>query len=319
MVATSGPDAHSLINKQALAKLSINLSALGIRAFILKFTASIGAIYQEALHYAIENDVYAPTDHRTAKMHLAIYNLLVPCFDDHDEILMRMTNEVGQLGPAAIQWLRNEYDPSSNATAISKIMKVLSTPLNQNKLIESLNSKVTDNQNLPRELRLNDSLLAILLLVKLPQEFRGLRDIVIDKELLPTPKQLISKVKNTIEFQSIDSDGYDRRPTAFAFAGKPSKYCFNCATQGHLTKECEKPKSDCDECGKAAGHPTKHCLVISDKPIPESYSASGRDVLLAKRAEYKKRNGATASSAMLCGDDVQSDFSDDFWESINKL
>ena len=307
MVAHSGPDPHSLINKQALAKLSISLTALGIRAFILKFTASIGAIYQEALNYAMENEVYAPKDHRTIKLHLAIYNLLVPCFDDHDEILMRMTDEVGQLGPAAIVWLRNEYDPSSNATAISKIMKVLSTPLNPNKLIDSLNSKVTDNQNLPRELRLNDSLLAILLLVKLPQEFRGLRDIVIDKELLPSPKQLISKVKNTLEFQSIDSNGNGHQPVAFAFVGKSSKYCFNCATQGHLTKECEKPKADCDECGKAAGHPTKHCLVISDKPIPESYSTSGRDVLLAKRVEYKKRN---ANSAMICGN--SEDFDEDF-------
>ena len=91
-----------LINKQALAKLTIDFTPLGMRAFMIKFDACIGAMFSEMLEYAIQNNILEPTDARTVKLHKAIYNLLVPCFGDRDDILMRMTDEVGPLGPGAI-------------------------------------------------------------------------------------------------------------------------------------------------------------------------------------------------------------------------
>ena len=107
-------------------------------------------------------------------------------------------------------------------------MKVLSAPLDKNNLIDSLNAKITDNQHLPNELKLNDALLATVLLTKLPPRFNSLRDIVIDKDDLPTPKQLITKVRNTIEFESIKPSNHPNQPIAFAALGP---YCFNCANQ----------------------------------------------------------------------------------------
>ena len=67
-----------LINRHALAKLIIDFTPLGMRAFLIKFDACIGAMFSETLNYAIQNDILEPTDARTVKLHKAIYNLLVP-------------------------------------------------------------------------------------------------------------------------------------------------------------------------------------------------------------------------------------------------
>ena len=81
--------------------------------------------------------------------------------------------------------------------------------------------------------------------------------------------------------------------SAFSFAAETrNKFCFNCDTTGHHRSTCTKPLATCSVCGVLAGHPDKHCLVQSDKPIPAGISSERRAKIESARKAYKTKTGA---------------------------
>ena len=143
------------------------------------------------------DDDYRPTDNKLIKLHELIYQQLVRSLDDHDELLIRMTQETQEDGPAGFKWLLNDIDPKSTVSAISTLMDVLTTPLDGD-IIESINKKISANNSLPKDLKLKDAILTVLVMVKLPTEYSTLKSVLVEKDTLPTCKELVMSVTKSI-------------------------------------------------------------------------------------------------------------------------
>ncbi|KAL3915723.1 MAG: hypothetical protein SGPRY_007109, partial [Prymnesium sp.] len=129
----------------------------------------------------------------------------------------------------------------------------------------------------------------------LPDDFRSLREIMIEKDALPTVKERVGKVKSSPEH-------------AYFLAAHPKrKMCFNRDSHLHHTRDCKEKKLDCDICVQEAGHMARYCLIKSEKPIPSSIQGEARARLEKKRKEL----AAQKESAML---NVPKDDEEDFLE-----
>ena len=119
-------------------------------------------------------------------------------------------------------------------------MNIIKKPLDTTDIIGDMQSKIAANAGLPSNLVLPSDILTVTLLLGLPQSLAALKDIVIERDSLPTTQQLIAKVKSSMEVSKTQSNTSDM---AFVFAkhhrGKP--FCYNCDANGHLTKECNEP------------------------------------------------------------------------------
>ena len=189
-------------------------------------------------------------------------------------------------------------------------MNIIKKPLDTSDIISDMQSKIAANAGLPTNLVLPPDIMTVTLLLGLPQSLATLKDIVIERDSLPTTQELIAKVKSNMEFTQTQSTSGDM---VFAFVkhnrGKP--FCYNCDATGHLTKECAKPKSNCEICGTGAGHTKKHCFVTNDKVLPDFMSAEKKAEITAKRVAYKANNPASSSAMMVANED-------DFWQFFDK-
>ena len=152
MAAPSSPDLFSLVNELTLTKFSIDSTPFDsdIRAFR---TVKSAMIAKNQIR-ATENNFFTPIDPRTIKLLTAICNLLILCYERAKLKLLHMTNEAEDPEPDAKDAILRKLHSSSS---VSTNEKLLTAPLDLINLIESLTSRIADDQHLLDDLKLNDS------------------------------------------------------------------------------------------------------------------------------------------------------------------
>jgi len=305
------PQPFNTLNQIGLRKLRFVPTQLGMRAFMIKFPAALGPLLGITLKTAIRNNDLKPTDTKAITLHGYINDALISSMDELDDLILQMTHVNGEYGVANLLFLKERFDPSSTASSIGTLVDIIKKPLDTQNIINDMQAKIAANAGLPGNLVLPPDILTVTLLLGLPQSLATLKDIVIERDALPTVQQLIAKVKSNMEFNKTQSTNGDM---AFAFVKSTrGKFCYNCDANGHITKECTKAKTNCEICGTAAGHSKKHCFVTNDKVLPEFMSAEKKAEITAKRVAYKA-NPASATSAMLVTN--LDDFDEDFWATF---
>ena len=233
--------------------------------------------------------------------------------DDSSADLLAMTKDCGNNGPKCVVWLQRKIDPSTTASAIVTLIDIFTNPLGTDTRL-GLEAKKALNDTLPDNVKLPDDALTILVLCFLPSELNSLREIIIEKQNIPTIAELCEKVSNTVSVSEATNKLGVKHHSAFAFINNNSsgKFCFNCDTIGHHRSDCTKPPSDCSVCGVAAGHPDKHCLVQSTKPIPAGLSAKRRAEIESARKGYQLKHAANMCFEVGDG----SDNDEIFWDML---
>ena len=139
------------------------------------------------------------------------------------------------------------------------------------------------NNQLAADEQIKASLLSALVVLKLPDNFATVRDQAITAGTFPGTDTLIDRIEQLELFAAAskkEANFTDR---------KQQKFCFNCDSVGHTSRECTSEKLDCDICGLKAGHMAKHCLVKNGKEIPSTLPAHLREKILRDREEYTKK------------------------------
>jgi hypothetical protein len=155
------------------------------------------------------------------------------------------------------------------------------------------------------------------------------RDIVVDKDELPTINELKAKLINLGTFKGTAGvfGAEENTKRASFLAGKREftsgtgvrkTFCFNCDSEEHNTNDCVKPRLDCVHCGILAGHMMKHCLVSNGKVLPVTLPEHRKKIILAKRQALIERKSTPANAAVLCAavDDQHVAVDEDFWASL---
>ena len=310
MVAPPGPT--STTSHAALAKLKLVKTPAGIAIFMVKFPSALGPLLASTLRSALRGSLDKSDTRAIALLELIYDALIVTMPDDKD--VVKMTKDCGTDGHECLVWLQRKYSPTTTASSIQALLGIFQEPLG-NDPVASIEDKIAANDALPDAVTISDPVLAILLLAKMPPELNNLVDIIVERDTMPTCDEIRDKVFNQISLHDVKNKTLH---SAFAFAGQGG-YCYNCDTQGHTRRTCSKPKADCSECGKAAGHPDKYCLVLNaDKDIPLSISAERR----AKIVEARKARAARSATGMLftgsSGTEIHPD-DDNFWDMLERL
>jgi hypothetical protein len=137
----------------------------------------------------------------------------------------------------------------------------------------------------PHDFELNDVLLALVIIFKLPPSSKIRQDLIV-KDPLPSPAEILLLLEQLAAFDT-DTEAFDSDHGAFAGIGGDSrkKECYNCGGN-HDKHECMAPKSNCDVCGAGIGHTNKYCLAQTKRSIPASIPESVKQKILAKREAF---------------------------------
>ena len=313
MAAPMVPTTATTVNYAILAKLKLVPTPIGMRTFMIKFPAALGPLLAETLRNTISQEHQEPETTEQENLFGYIFDHLVGCMtNDSSADLLAMSKICGRNGPMALLWLQRKYDPSTTASAIVTLIDIFTASLGED-VRAGLDAKKALNDTLPDNIKLSEDSLAILMLCFFPQDLSSLRDIIIEKDTIPTMEALAEKVSNTTIVTSATGKIAASRSGAFAFAStNSSKFCFNCDNIGHHRSDCTKPLADCSVCGVAAGHPDKHCLVQSTKPIPNGLSAKRRAEIEEARKAYGLKHAANLCFEIGDG----SDNDENFWDML---
>ena len=292
------------------------------RAFAVRFPAMLGPCLAETFRHSLAAQHFHPSDNKLKALHGHIFDHLVLALEDFDSLVVEMSAECGTDGPRAFHFLMVRLDPQSTATSIVSLIDLLTKPLDPEAVPASIRAKIALNAKLPTDLKLPPQVMSVLTLIQLPDQFTQLRDIVIERDSVPSVTDLVTKVENMHTMQSAASSAPRPPGTIMLSAGgtyadaAKKKQCVNCDATSHFTYQCKATRSECNECGPNAGHLPKYCLVQSDQPFPRSMAPEKVTELQAKRDAYKARN-ATQVNMLVCKPAVADD-DEDFWSRLGQ-
>ena len=311
------PTPDSLVNRPALAALTFTTESKGFRTFMLKFRAAVGPQYKATIDGAIASGQLDPIDGSLShSLHVAIYDLLVVTFKDNDDVLIQMTSHCNALGPKCIKYLIDRYDSSSIAVIVNNVGAVIAHAIHGP---DDVTSVVALNKRYPN-LAFPDTLLAAVILLKMPAKFATIKSMILQSGNLPPPEEIADRLRTENEFHD---DTNKVAHLAFAGIAQPKgrvRSCFNCDENGHFTSECTQPQATCDEC-QGSGHLAKHCLVRNDRPLPSNMSAAKKASVEEQRAAYRARTAIAATTVELEGAALQAQIDEDegFLDKLQRL
>jgi hypothetical protein len=321
-MAAASPTPLELVNHRAIAAISIELTPIGMRALSISFPAALGPLLGTTLEYAVAHGRLDPTDAKEVTLHTTIFNLLAPIMNAHPKVLVDMTDACGKRGPKAFVWLTSKYNPTSTASSVTSLMNIFSTQtITSDDDIQKLISINANQPTHPQNLQLDDTILAVLILLKLDQTaFQTLRDSIVISDSVPTVEVLRKRVKDINTF-SVCGMSQPHAGGNGAFAGVPrtgvsrQHPCANCGVVGkHRSYECDQPKADCDLCGIGVGHLSQYCFIKTDGPLPPKWTDEQKKAMMEKRATYKATKGQGANAAVGDSDDDEA-----FWAIIRGI
>jgi hypothetical protein len=235
-------------------KIVLEATPQGFRAYKLKLAARLGPELKATLKIALETEDFDPSSSRVERMHSMIFDEMIKGMDGQDTLMLRMTEKCGELGPKCMAWLQETLDPKDTASSLVTLMAILADALGAD-VVSGIETKIDLNAALPPAMKLSDEILEAVILTKMPADLRHVRDIVVDKDQLPSIDQLRVKVKNAVRFYTPEAV----TPPAHTYVqSAPYRYgakkCVNCNSLKHERRACDKAKAECKYCGPLAGH-----------------------------------------------------------------
>ena len=311
MVASHGHDSHP--------RVQLEPTRDGMRAFLIKFKAILSQDLSDALDLYLDNPK-APKTTEAKTTHKAIWRALVPCLNGLDHLLLKIYRDCRQDdGPHAIFWLIKELDNKTPVSSVKSVIDLLKTTTFDGDIVSGIDGIISTNDRLDEPFQFSDAITSILILVHLPQQLSTLRNLIINEmsdDSVPPPRAILSRVKQELSLQGLDSSNYETGNMNFATFQRNSRKCFNCEAVGaHATWACPMPRVNCTECGIGAGHLSKYCFVKNNSPLPSSWSDERKNAMKQKRAEYAARSPVTANTANLCVEVDEMDTAE-FWAAI---
>ena len=280
-----GPPAHP--------KVKLVPTAEGMQAFEISFPAALPDTLALTLENALDGvphlpHLLEPTTTRMLALHRHIHRALVLCMpESRPDLLLQMVAESGRLGPRNIVWLRKKLNPKHVGTNVKAVLDIFGGTIDsgiraQVKAVESIIAKA---RPLAGDFELNNVLLALVIIFKLPSSSKIRQDLIV-KDPLPSPEEILLLLEQLAAFDT-DVEPFYSENGAFAGIANDTrkKECYNCGGD-HDKHLCVAPKSDCDVCGAGIGHTNKYCLAQTTRSIPASITESVKQKILAKRKAF---------------------------------
>jgi hypothetical protein len=313
----AAPSPISMINHRAMANIKIDLTPEGMQAFEILFPAALGALLTATLNHSLANACKPAESPEELSLFAMIFDQLVLCLSDNPKVLVTLHGKAGGHGPRAFQWLISRYNPKTQVTHVKTLLDIFSTStIDKDEDMEALIAK---NNGLPMKphLQLEEPVMAILIISKLAStRFKPIKDNFIISKNIPNLAELQQQIQAINQY----NEGDDH--LAFTTIGSPpNKFtmCYNCDVRAqHRTKDCDKPKADCDTCGPEAGHLSKHCLVNSNKPIPLTMPEHVREKIRQDRQQLKQKQALQGNIANMCASVDDGNDDENFWKIIEQ-
>jgi hypothetical protein len=230
-------------NVKGLAKLELEPTPLGMRAFNVRFPAYLAEPEEERLTKALDAGDFDPSSTTKKKLDESIYKDLISCIPATlDAEMLLMTEECGHKGPKCLHWLNTRFNPTGTATAVKTIFQLFGDQIDENDVVGGVNAKMSKNNSLPDDLRIPDKTLAALILLFLPASYNNLKERAVHDDTLPTSINLRVKVTNQIEYNSASETILAKSiSTALAFTPQAvnKRVCYNCDSTGHGLRESQ--------------------------------------------------------------------------------
>ena len=282
--------------------IKLTRTAKGWAAFEMLFKAHMGTNLSASLNLAIVRKVTAAIDTRQEALFKHIFDRLVIALENEPDLIESIAEQCEpDNGVRAFLHIKHLIIGQSTASSISGINGIINAKIGASADVDAA-AIVSANNALADDVRLPDKVIATLILIKLPHEHTALRDIVIERDELPTSKALIEKLKQRNTFAPTTSETTGIGPvTLAAMQDKSTRVCFNCGEKGHFTQECSKPKTPCELCG-SSGHMKRFCFVQNDRFLPSNWSEERKADIAKKRADYKAKVSENKAVSMVIGD-----------------
>jgi hypothetical protein len=296
------------------------------RAFEIKFVAKLGANLRTVLKAGLMAEFdHLNLDMRTILLREHIHDALIETMDENDDLILEMNDACGSDGVLEFMYLKAKYDKSSTASTVITLIGILNATIGYD-VAAGARKIIADNNSLKKEMQLPDRIVACLIIAKLPAAFGTLRDIIIEKDELPDPKELLVKIENRQRI--VNPEDYDSpTPTALlAAAGTPdNKSCLNCGGD-HLSSNCPNKCSVCKTsyCGVFLPGSAKldECPTIRSDFPARIYNAGRKTIplrmyeVLKKQWESNKADKDNQAKTMMAK--AENDFNDSYnsiWQS----
>jgi hypothetical protein len=298
----AAPSPVSLINHRAMANIKVDLTPEGMQAFEILFPAALGPLLATTLRRSLQNACKAAGSQEENALFNMIYDQLIICLSNEPKVLVTLHSKARGHGPLAFQWLQERYNPNTQITHVKTLLDIFATASVETD--DEVEDIITKNTTLPTtpNLQLDDGVMAILIISKLSSvRFKPIKDNFIIGTNIPPIAELQAQIAAINQYT-----GTGNQMAFMASGQRHLRMCFNCDQKVyHSTKDCDKPKANCDTCGPAAGHLSKHCLVRSDKPIPSTLPEHIQASIQAKRdaLHAKSNNAANVANACIPIDD----------------
>jgi hypothetical protein len=278
--------------------ISLTRTPQGWAAFDMIFKARLGTLLQATLEHAIKNNIVEPVDARQGALFQHIHNALIIALQNESDIIADLA-ALPAPGNGIKEYLHLQKEMAGQTVAkdLIGIAAIVNMQLHTN-TVEQVKKMLAENRQLQHQFP--PQLIVSLILSKLPERFATIRDIIVERDVLPDGNTLIHKLNQH------DSIAYEQPHSATTFiTGKPF-HCHNCdKVDAHPPKKCDQPQVGCDHCGAQAWHMTKFCWVPNDKPLPQYWNDERKEQMEKKRKDYKIKKAEEKAAALYADKDKE--------------
>jgi hypothetical protein len=257
------------------------------------FKAKLGVNLQASLEHAIQNEMCIPADAKQGALFAHIHNALVIALQDEQDLVQELV-ELPESGNGVMEFLHLQkmFSGQTVARDVMNINSIVNTSLHTDIVTQA--KKMISTNGLMQH-KFSQELMVTMILSKLPAEFATIRDIIVERNELPSCNILIQKIEQHLSMNPT----IEAPLRAFMTGGKPF-HCHNCdKVNAHPVGKCNEPAVGCEYCGPQAWHMKKFCWVSNDKPLPHFWSDMRKEQMENKRKEYKEKLADKASSLFM--------------------
>ena len=142
----AAPTATSMMDKYVLRDLKLEWTTLGYQAWRITLDVGLGPLLATTLNNALSSGNLEPRTDRERSLHLHIGRALTPSLTHLPETLVQMHKACAGLGPKSVRFIADRLDPASIATTVGKLVGIMSKPLDEADVVNSMSDKVAINR-----------------------------------------------------------------------------------------------------------------------------------------------------------------------------
>ena len=171
----------------ALSKLSKTPD--DVPNFMITFALALGPLLASTRKDAQAGNLNKSHTH-TIKLLKIMYDCLLSCMSDNNDII-DMTTDCGPDAHHYLNWLQLKHAPTTTASAVQALLSIFQKDFLGDDIVAGIEKNIATNDALPDEINLEDTVLAILILVELTENLNTFVDIIGERDMMhPCEKHL---------------------------------------------------------------------------------------------------------------------------------